>query len=384
MNTNNCDMKVAIVHDYLNQRGGAERVVCAFHEIFPDAPIFTSIVDNESLWPELKGADIRTTWMQGLPGLKRHFKKYLPLYPRAFESLNVEGYDVILSSSSAFAKGVKKRGALHICYCYTPMRFVWDYERYVEREEMGPVVRAVLPLLIERLRKWDLDTKDNPDYYVAISTVVQERIKRFYNRDSVVIFPPVDAEKFRPSGSVEDFYLIVSRLNPYKKIEVAVEAMNRLKLPLKIIGGGPYRRAIEEMAGPTVEVIGPVGDGELASYYSKCRALIFPGEEDFGIVPLEANASGRPVIALRAGGALDTIEPGTNGIFFEEAAPESLIDALLFMERSWRSFDPARVRAHAMKFDKLVFKERIKKFVREVYVRGMEGAESSRRKSGYA
>ncbi len=381
---NSGDIRVAIVHDYLNQRGGAERVVSVLHEVFPRAPIFTSIVDYDTLWPELRGADIRPTWMQRLPGLKRHFKRYLPLYPKAFSSMNIEGYDVILSSSSAFAKGVRKNGALHICYCYTPMRFVWDYERYVEKEELGPVTRSVLPLFIKRLRDWDLETKDNPDYYVAISTVVKERIRRYYNRDSVVIFPPVDASKFRPAAGVEDFYLIVSRLNPYKRIEVAVEAFNRLGLPLRIVGDGPYRKALTKMAGPAVKVLGPVEDSELASLYSRCRALVFPGEEDFGIVPLEANASGRPVIALRAGGALDTVEPGTNGIFFDEPTPESLIEALRFMERNWSSFDPSKVRAHALKFDKSVFKDRIKNFVTEKFSLHPEGVSASGGKGGYA
>jgi glycosyltransferase involved in cell wall biosynthesis len=361
-------MKVAIVHDYLNQMGGAERVVTALHEIFPDAPIFTSIVDRDVLWPDLASADIRPSLMQGLPGLKRHFKKYLPLYPWAFEHLNVKEYDLLISSSSAFAKGaIKGPNALHICYCYTPMRFAWDYKNYVEKEDLSVLTRQMLHFVIVGLKRWDVKTSHRPDYYIAISSAVRHRIKEIYGRDAEVIFPPVDIRKFEPQVHEGNFYLMVSRLNPYKKIDLAVKAFNILGLPLKIIGSGPFLKTLKLMARPNVVFLGRLDDKEVADYYASCKALIFPGEEDFGIVPLEANAAGRPVIAFHGGGALDTIIEGLNGLFFRKSTVESLIEAVRSFEDGRYNFQSTKIRAHALGFDKEVFKNRIKKYVLDKY-----------------
>ncbi len=361
-------VNIAIVHDYLNQKGGAERVVAVFHEMFPRAPIFTSIVDWENLLPELQSADIRPSWMQNLPGLRRHFKKYLPFYPSAIESHNLRDYDLVLSSSSSFAKGaIKGKEALHICYCYTPMRFTWDYENYIQREQINRFARGVLPFVVAGLRRWDLKTRFRPDHYVAISSAVRERIRRIYGFDAEVIYPPVEVAKYQPAQMQENFYLIVSRLNSYKKIDLAVEAFNRLGLALKIIGSGPYLHSLKAMAKPNIEFLGRLGDKEVAEYYAFCKALIFPGEEDFGIVPVEANAAGRPVIALRKGGALDTIIEGVNGLFFEESTVESMIKAIQPFEAGKFYFDPQVIRKQAMRFDKEVFKDRIKRFIFEKY-----------------
>lgn len=361
--------KIAIVHDYLNQRGGAERVVCVLHEMYPNAPIFTSIVDYNNIWPELKGADIRPTWMQRLPFIKRHFKKYLFLFPAAIESIDLRGYDIIISSSSAFAKGaIKSRDALHICYCYTPMRFVWDTQRYLENEGYGRITRLLLSFLLSRLKSWDLRSSKRPDYYVAISTAIQERIDLFYGLGSVVIFPPVDVTRFKPQETFEDFYLIVSRLNAYKRLELAVEAANRLGVPLKIVGSGPYMGVLKKLAKPNVEFLGRLEDEDVAKLYAKCKALIFPGTEDFGIVPLEANAAGRPVIAYKAGGVLDTVIDGVTGYFFDAHTPESLMAAMSKMEINAGAFKPEKLRAHAMKFDTSVFKERFSAFVAQAYL----------------
>ncbi|MBI5970630.1 MAG: glycosyltransferase [Deltaproteobacteria bacterium] len=360
--------KIAIVHDYLNQRGGAERVVAVMHKMFPDAPIYTTIVDYDNLWPELKDADIRPTWMQRLPGIKKYFKKYLMLYPKAIETIKLDGYDIVISSSSAFAKGAKKGAdALHVCYCYTPMRFAWDYARYVEREGFGTVTRSALPLLIKRLKAWDVATKDRPDYYVAISNAVKKRIEDFYGTDANVIFPPVDVSRFKISPRPQGYYLIVSRLNPYKKIELAVEAFNKLGLPLKIIGDGPYAGELKRLAKPNIEFLGRFSDADVAGYYSNCRALVFPGEEDFGIAPLEANAAGRPVIAYKAGGALDTVIAGTTGVFFNDATPEALAGAVRRVEDGRDNFDPQKLRAHALKFDTPVFMKRLTSFIMDKY-----------------
>lgn len=359
--------RIAIVHDYLNQRGGAERVVSVMHSMYPDAPIFTSIVDRDSLFDELRDADIRHTWMQRLPGVLRHFKKYVMLYPKAFESMKLDGYDIILSSSSAFAKGViKPLGSLHVCYCHTPMRFAWDYERYIEKEGVGSAAKKILPVLVKRLKEWDLKTANRPDFYIANSSVVQRRIKEFYGADSVIIPPPVDVGRFK-IAEPEGYYLIVSRLNAYKRIELAVEAFSGLKLKLKVVGDGPFRENLERFKIPNVEFLGRLGDDETASAYSRCRAVIFPGEEDFGIVPLEANAAGRPVIAFKAGGALDTISDGMNGIFFNEPSSASLADAVRRMERIHGDFDATAIRAHALNFSNEVFMQRLGEFIATKY-----------------
>lgn len=372
-------LKVALVHDYLNQRGGAERVLAVLHEMFPEAPIFTSIVDWDNLLPELTSATIHPSWMQKLPGLKRHFKKYLPLYSLAIESHDLRDYDLILSSSSSFAKGaIKGPQALHICYCYTPMRFIWDYENYIKRERLNRLTRGILPLFIARLREWDLKTRFRPDYYIAISTVVRERILRLYGIDAEVIFPPVEAKKFISAPRREEnFYLIVSRLNAYKRIDLAIEAVNRLGLPLKIVGSGPFISSLKKIAKKNVEFLGRLSDEELKEYYGRCKALIFPGEEDFGIVPLEANAAGKPVIAYRGGGAIDTIIQGVNGIFFEENTVESLIEAIDRFEKGKYEFNPERIQAQALRFDKEIFKDKMRRFIDRKYAQFRQGLKSN-------
>lgn len=361
-------MKVAIVHDYLNQAGGAERVVGTLHTMFPEAPIFTTILDRGSLWEVLRDADIRTSWMQKLPLLKRHFKAYLLFYPGAIERFDLSEYDLVISSSSAFGKAaITRKDAVHICYCHTPMRFVWDYERYMEREQYGSPVRAVLVPVLRRFRKWDVKTAVRPDTYVANSTVVADRIRRFYGRESVIVPPPVAVQRFTPGSRVEDFYLIVSRLNPYKRVDLVVKAFNDLGRPLVIIGDGPDRVVLERMAKPNIKFLGRLPDPEVAEYYARCRALIFPGDEDFGIVPLEANAAGRPVIAFKAGGALDTVVNGQTGIFFQELTPESLSEAVLCAEKTeWNS---VAIRKHAEDYAEPHFRQRFMCVVEETVER---------------
>ncbi|HSB55850.1 MAG TPA: glycosyltransferase [Gemmatimonadales bacterium] len=358
-------MKVALAHDYLIQAGGAERVVAALHRIFPEAPIFTTIADpsvTESLLPD---ARICTSWMQRLPGLRKHFRKYVLLYPSAIESLDLSGFDLVISSSSAFAKGVvTDPGAFHLCYCHTPMRFGWNAGGYAEREEWGKAVRWILPQVTGRLRRWDQRTASRVDLYVANSSVVAERIERCYRRPARVIHPPVEVDRITPGGTKGDFFLVVSRLVAYKRVDLAIEAFTRMGRPLVVIGDGPARVALERLAGPTIRFLGRQSDAEVAAYLAACRALIFPGEEDFGIVPLEANAAGRPVIAFEAGGALDTVIPGKTGIFFERQSAEALSDAVEQCENS--IWDPAVIREHAETFREEVFRERIVELVREV------------------
>ncbi len=362
-------MKLAIVHDYLNQFGGAERVVEALHETFSDAPIYTIIYDRERMPESFKSMDIRTSFMQNLPFVFRYYKVFLALYPVAIEAFRIKGYDVILSSSSAYAKGVKKPpGSIHICYCHNPMRFVWRYEDYIREEGFNPLIKSALPFIIQKLKKWDIETSKNVDYFIANSKIVKMRIKDFYGRDSEVINPPVDCSKFKISQIDGSYFLIVSRLNPYKRLELAVEVFNQLRLPLKIVGIGPFKERLQKIAGSNIEFLGRLSDKELSKYYSECRALIFPGEEDFGIVPLEAMASGRPVIAYRGGGALETIIEGKTGIFFERFEIQSLIDAVKKFEGM--NFDKGAIRYHALSFDKEIFKKKIINFVEQkIYVK---------------
>jgi glycosyltransferase involved in cell wall biosynthesis len=357
-------MKVALVHDYLNQMGGAERVVLAFHELFPDAPLYTSIYDAKRVDAEFQKMDIRTSFMQKLPLVKKHHQPFLPLYPFAMERLDLRGYDLVLSSSSAFGKGVITRpGTMHICYCHTPMRWCWNYEEYVERERLGKIARSVLPFFITKLRVWDQTTSMRVDHFIANSPVVADRIQKYYRRDAVVIPPPVEVSRFLfdPDAQPEDYFLVVSRLMPYKRIDLAIEACNRLQLPLVIIGGGRDEQRLKKLAGPTIRFLGRLSDEDVLRYYARCRALILPGEEDFGITPLEAQASGRPVIAYRAGGALASVIDGVTGTFFLEQTVESLATTLAAFDET--TYEAQTVRNHALEFDKPRFHRRILQFI---------------------
>lgn len=347
-------MRVAIVHDYLNQAGGAERVVVSLNRLFPEAPIFTTLLDLDRTWPELRGADIRASWMQRLPGVDKHFKAYLPLYPLAITQMDLSEFDLVISSSSAFAKAVRTRpDALHLCYCHTPMRCLWDYDRYVAREQLGPLTRALLPVAIRQLRRWDLATANRPDMYVANSSVVAQRIRSCYGQDAAVLPPPIEVHRYAPSPVQEDYYLVVSRLVPYKRVDLVVEAFNQLGRPLLVVGDGPDRPVLERMAGPRIRFLGKLPDETVARLFSRCQAFILPGEEDFGITPLEANATGRPVIAYGAGGALDTVVEGQTGILFRHASARSLIDAVRACER--QPWNPAAIRRHAERFSEQAF-----------------------------
>lgn len=357
-------MKVALVHDYLNQMGGAERVVMAFHEIFPEAPIYTSIYDPQRVDPAFQHMDIRTSFMQKLPLVKKHHQPFLPLYPFAMENLDLRGYDLVLSSSSAFGKGVITRPeTLHICYCHTPMRWCWNYEEYVEREQLGRAARSILPFFMTGLRIWDQTSAMRVDHFIANSPVVAERIQKYYRREAVVIPPPVEASRFPfdPTTQPEDYFLILGRLIPYKRVDLAIEACNRLQLPLVVIGGGRDEEPLKRMAGPTIRFLGHLSDEDVIHYYTHCRAFIFPGEEDFGITAVEAQAAGRPVIAYRAGGSLASVVDGVTGTFFREQTVESLMKVLATFDE--RKFNPQTIRNHALEFDTPRFHRRIQQFI---------------------
>lgn len=357
--------KVALVHDYFIQMGGAERVAEEMHKLFPTAPMFTTIDKRSELPAALRRASVHTSWMQNLPGAEKNFRHYFALYPLAVESFDLKEYDLILSSSSGYAKGVRKRrGAIHICYCHTPMRWAWRYADYASREEFGIVKRAVLPPLLAGLRRWDLRAAQQPDFYIVNSHNVARRVKEIYGRDSIVIPPPIDVNRFTPDEPDEDFYLILSRLVGYKQLDLAIEACRRMNRRLIVIGDGPDRKRLEKLAGKRTEFLGRQPDEIVTRYASRCRALLFPGEEDFGMVPLEINASGRPVIAYEAGGAMETVVDGITGMFFKEQTVESMTAAIEdFESRTWNR---RTMRKHAENFDNEVFTGRISQFLNEV------------------
>lgn len=361
-------MRVAIVHDWLNQIGGAEGVLEALVEMFPDAPVYTSMYWQESMPASYRQWDIRTTWMDRLPGIYRHHQPYLLLYPLAFGALRLEDYDLIISNKSAFCLGVQTRPKTrHVCYCLTPTRFVWDYETYVEREHVGMASRQLVRPFLGWLQRWERAAADRTDAFIAISEEIRSRIRRFYDRESMVVYPPVDVGKFAPAGSHDDYYLVLSRLVPYKRIDLAVRAFTQLGLPLWIGGDGRDRASLEALAGPNIRFLGYVPDKELGQLMARCRAFVFPGLEDFGIAPVQAMAAGRPVIAYAGGGALDYVVEGATGTFFHEQTPESLSQAVRRMDGM--AFDPERIRAHAEEFDVRIFKSKMLHFIQE-HVRG--------------
>lgn len=356
-------VKVAIVHDWLNQLGGAEAVLETLVEMFPEAPVFTTIYWRAAMPAHYQRWDIRPTWLDRAPGIHRWHRLYLPFYPLAVQSMDLRGYDLILSNKSGFCHGVRKGpGQLHIDYCLTPTRYVWDHKAYTAREGLGPLTRLALRPLLGWLRRWDLRAAGQVDHFVAISRAVQARIARYYGRDSVVIHPPVDVERYRPSSEPPaDYFLVASRLIPYKRIDLAVEACTRLRLPLIVVGEGRARPALEAMAGPSVQFRGRVSSQELAGLLAHCRAFIFPGLEDFGIAPVEAQAAGRPVIAYGQGGALDTVVEGVTGLFFDEQTPEALMAAIQRFEKI--TFDPGAIRRHAEQFSVARFKQQLRTFI---------------------
>jgi glycosyltransferase involved in cell wall biosynthesis len=364
-----------LIHDYLNQYGGAERVLEELHALFPVAPVYTSMYAPEKMSPTIRGLDVRTSFMQRLPLVTRNHQPFLLLYPLAFESFDLTNYDIVISNSSAFCKGVVTQpGTLHISYCLTPMRWVWNYHAYIERERLGTAARFILPAAISQLRAWDVATSQNVDRFVAISRIVAARVKKYYRREASVIYPPINCSVFAPRpGCVEDYYLIVSRLIPYKRIDLAVDAFTQLGIRLKIVStGGRDLASLRARAGRNVEFVGTVSDAELRELYARCRGYVFPGEEDFGIAPLEANASGRPVIAYAAGGALDTVIDGHTGVLFEHQDVDQLIAAIRRAEvTDWNADD---LRAHAMRFDRSVFRDQLQQFVADSIAAHAAGA----------
>lgn len=364
-------MKLALVHDWLNQVGGAEDVLADLVALYPGAPVYTSIYAPDLMPDAYRSWDIRTLWMDRLPGIYRHHQPYLPLYPAAWSGLDLSEFDVVLSNKSGFCHGFKKgANTLHVCYCLAPTRYVWQFEHYIAREGIGRPVELALRPLIAAMRRWDYAAARRVDHFIAISSEIRERIKTYYDRDSEIIFPPVDTARFAQAAvsdpaDVGDYYLIVSRLIPYKRIDLAVQAATRLGVPLKIGGRGRDLDRLKAMAGPTVEFLGYVSDDELPHLFARCKAFLFPGLEDFGITPVQAQAAGRPVIAYGGGGALDTVIPGMSGEHFDAMTVNSLTAVMAGFDAS--RYQPAAMQAHARRFDVSVFNDAISGYVTRAY-----------------
>jgi glycosyltransferase involved in cell wall biosynthesis len=368
-------MRVAIVHDWLVGMRGGEKCLEVFCELFPGADLYTLVYSPEKISSTIWRMKIHTSWVDRMPAVERTYRYYLPLFPRTIEALNLRDYDLILSSSHCVAKGIFPHRALHVAYIHAPMRYVWDmYDSYFD-SAASFATRVGMRLFRGYLQRWDLRSSQRVDHFIANSNNVAAKIEKLYERTAAVIHPPVELERFHIAAEQQPYYLIVSALVPYKKIDIAIGAFNKLKLPLKIAGEGPLRKRLEKMAQPNIEFLGWVDSQDLPELYASCQALIFPGEEDFGIVPLEAQASGRPVIAYGKGGVLESIVPldsningspstsGATGVFFQELTSESLIEAVRCFHHKKQLFDPDAIRCHASTFSRDRFKSRIRDYV---------------------
>lgn len=357
-------MKIAIVHDFLLKLGGAERVVKVLSEMFPKAPIFTLLYDEKKVGETFPAERVKPSFLQKYPDFirKRH-RLLLTKMPRAIEELNLEDFDLVISSSSAFAHGiVTSIKTQHLCYCHSPMRYAWDWSNEYRRENgITGLKKALYAPVINYLRSWDQTAGDRPDAYIANSTTVQGRIRKYYGQDSEVIYPPVDTERFRAKIGYENYFLIVSTLTPYKKIDLAVQLFNKIGRKLVIIGDGPQRQYLENIAGDNIEFLGFKDDETVKAYMENCRGLVFPGEEDFGIVPVEAMACGRPVLAYGKGGVTESVVEGVSGEFFYEPTVEAMEDAMARLMYNERFYKPLAIRKYAKNFSREVFEEKIRK-----------------------
>jgi glycosyltransferase involved in cell wall biosynthesis len=357
-------LRIALVHDWLTGMRGGEKVLEVLCEAYPTADLLTLFHVRGSVSPAIERRLPRTSVLQHLPGIRRFYRYCLPLFPAAIEQFDLDQYDLVISTSHCAAKAVVKTGrARHLCYCFTPMRYAWDqFDAYFGETRVGPIKSRVLRPVLGALARWDAGTAGRVDRYVAISEHVASRIKRYYNREAGVIYPPVDTGFYSPDDAVasENFLLIVSALVPYKRIDVAIEASRLSGTPLRIIGNGPEREALATLAaksGSDIQLLGSLSDGEVRDFYRRAAAVLLPGEEDFGIVPVEAQACGTPVIALARGGALETVIDGVTGVLVDDPAPEAFAAGIA--RATQMSFDRAVIRAHAVTFDSAVFSRAI-------------------------
>ena len=334
------------------------------HKIFPASPVFT-LIHNPERSGLFKDLEIKTSFLERLPFSKNHFKWYLAFMPIAWEQFNFKGYDIVISSSSAFSKGViTPPNTLHISYCHSPTRYLWsDAHNYVEELKQPKIIKKILPFILNRLRTWDHVAAQRVDKFIANSEFVAKRIKKYYQQESTVIYPPVETQLFQIAPEVADYYLVVSRLRPYKRVDIVVKAFNQLRLPLKIAGGGEEEVKLKKLAKSNIEFLGEVTDEQRSGLMARAKAFIHPQEEDFGIAAVEAMAAGRPVIAYKSGGALETVLENETGKFFKEQTWESLADTVIRFEQMTDQFDPYKIKKHAEKFDAGIFQQKIKDFV---------------------
>ena len=341
-------MRVAFVHDFLVQFGGAERVLLELRRLYPDAPVYTTIFAREVFGGAFDGVDVRTSWLQHVPVRRRDFRALLPLYPRAVESFDLAGYDLVISSTTSFAKGVRTRaGTLHVCYMHTPTRFLWRQEGHAA-DVVPRWARPLFAAAVPYLRRWDLEAATRPTRIVANSMNVAQRIRTIYGRESDVLPCPVTLDSFKPTEEEPEHYLVATRLLPYKRVDLAIEACETARVPLVIMGEGPDEARLRRIAGPSTRFAGHVSDEERRRLFARAHAVIVPGVEDFGLVPIEAAASGRPVVAFAAGGALETVVEGATGIFFREPTAQALVAALA--TASHTAFDRSALASHAQRF----------------------------------
>lgn len=362
-------MRVALIHDHLAQDGGAEQVLKVFAEMFPNAPIFTLLYEEENVKKNYKGRRIEASIIQRLPGGVKHYQWYMPFMPMAVEFFDLSNYDLVLSDASAFAKGViTSTDTLHICYSHSPTRYLWDYtHQYINELKYNKYFKKVISLVLNYIRIWDRSAADRVDVYIANSKTVKRRIKKYYKKESTVIYPPVELDMFQISKNIGDYYLIGGRLAAYKRVDIVIKAFKNLGLKLKIYGSGVDMDRLKKIAGtsPNIEFLGRVTDQEKADLYSKCLAFINPQDEDFGITPVEAMASGRPVIAYRKGGATETVIEGETGLFFDTQTPTSIQEAVEKFQKM--RFNPNKIREHAKQFSRERFKREINNFVEREY-----------------
>ena len=360
-------MRIALVHDYLVQNGGAEKVLEAFCELFPDAPIYTLVYSKKLMHGSFEGKTIKTSFLQKMPLATIRHRIFPQFMPFAIEQFDFSDYDLVLSDSSSFAKGIiTGPQTLHICYMHTPMRFAWDdCQKYNQDFYFPKIIKKIVPFAMNYIRMWDKVSADRPDKIIANSNFVAKRIKKYYRRNSLVINPPVNISKFSISHQKNNYFLSAGRLMAYKRFDIVIQAFNELGIPLKIIGRGPEMKRLKKMAKSNIEFLGRVNDEELAKYFSQCQAFIFPQEEDFGIMAIEVMASGTPLIAYRGGDIPEHMEDGKTGIFFERQTPQDIIQAIKNFKNS--NYDSEYIKNHVLKFDKRVFKAKIKEYIEKEF-----------------
>ncbi len=358
------DAKIAIVCDWLTSFGGAERVVVALHELFPDATIYTSIY-NKKNFPQLKDAKVITSFLQKIPGAKSRHQLFLPFMPIVFENFNLDAYDLVISSNHSCSKGIiTKPETVHVSYCHSPMRYAWDgYQKYIKEYTMNGIIKKWGKRFIHKIRMWDRLAADRVDHFLTNSAYVGKRIQKYYHRDATVIHTGIEIQKLKTTKEQKKYYLAVGRITTYKKFDLIIEAFNELEVPLKIVGTGIEEKKLQKLAHQNIEFLGHISDQDLSKLYTGAKALIFPQCEDFGITPLESMAHGTPVIAYKEGGALETVKEGISGIFFEKQEKKNLLEAIQRFEKEEKNFLPEKIHAHAEKFSNEIFKKNITKFL---------------------